>query len=346
MRVRIGISLALATGVLAAGLVACGGDDEATSESAAPATGEATDVVFNVGGSLNGKHAALFLAQQKGFFAKHGVNVSFVPGEGSGLALQQVVGGRVQFAATTLSDVALSTEQGGGAKAIMAMFEKNPTALASLAGKLTLATPQALKGKRLGIPPGSAIQVMYPVLLAENGMTKDDVEEVNINFNVFVQSLLQGRVDAIPAFTNESFCVSSKAAGGADKLSLLKFPDWNVNLYDQVYVASDKLIAEQPAVVEGFVRGAQEGYAYMAAHPDEAVAATVAAAPEVEEDVAKCQVDATIDAGESTYFDEHGYGALDTAKVERDMATLADAHPDLDTAPAVDAIYDPQFVEK
>ncbi|GAA1509285.1 ABC transporter substrate-binding protein [Nocardioides humi] len=324
-----GVALVAAAVLVTTGCAAA----EKANEQKAAASGKATVLKIYVGPS--GTTSAIYLAEQKGWFADAGLQVEFTQSkQGAGVALASVEAGQSQIAAGTFADVVLARAQDAKVKAFMLRYGESPVAVASLTKNTTLDSPADLTSLVGGIPENTTISTLLPVLLKANGIDPADAETVSMDYTLFVQSLLRGQVDYISAAVNDSWCVSSEAAGGPDELSVLRFSENGVNLYDSVWITSEDFLADQPDQARAFTDVLTRAEEYVQEHPDEATQAIVKAAPELEEKAVRCQVDGTNELNRTEYFAEHGFGAFDPAKAADDIATIVDAYS-LDVTPDI-----------
>jgi NitT/TauT family transport system substrate-binding protein len=92
--------------------------------------------------------------------------------------------------------------------------------------------------------------------------------------------LVMGRVDAVPGYIDAEVPLLEEKTGGPGSLSILQAADHGLSVYGSGVFASDKMIASNPQLVQRFVNAYMEAFAYVIAHPDEAVAMIVKANPE------------------------------------------------------------------
>jgi NitT/TauT family transport system substrate-binding protein len=331
-------TVAAAALLLTAGCAAA----EQAQEQDQAGSGETTTIKVYVGPS--GTTSAIYLAEQKGWFADAGLDVEFTQSkQGAGVALASVESGQSQVAAGTFADVVLARAQDAHVKAFMLRYGESPVAVASLTKNTTLTSPADLTKLTGGIPENTTIATLLPVLLKANGIDPAQAKTISMDYTLFVQSLLRGQVDYISAAVNDSWCVSSEAAGGPDELSVLRFSENGVNLYDSVWITSDDFLADQPEQAAAFAEVLTKADAYVQEHPDEATDAILAAAPELEEKAVRCQVDGTNELNQTDWFAEHGDGSFDPAKAQSDIDTIVDAYS-LDAAPAAEDVFTNDFL--
>ena len=139
--------------------------------------------------------------------------------------------------------------------------------------------PRDLVGKTVGYPGIPSQEAFLATMLEDDGATMDDVDLVNIDFNL-VPGLISGQVDAsLGAFwTHEPILAEQEGY----PTNFLKVDDWGVPpYYELVIAASEDTITERSQLVERFLRATRRGYEDAIADPAAAIAALRAASPDL-----------------------------------------------------------------
>ena len=143
-----------------------------------------------------------------------------------------------------------------------------------------IAEPRDLKGKKIGWPGTPDNEPLLGTMLKSQGLTLDDVELVNVGFDL-VPALIGGRVDAIVGayWVHESISATNQGY----ELNIMRMEDYGVpDFYELVMMASEDTIAKDPDLVQRFVRGAQRGYEDAMKDPQAAVELLKRVRPEVD----------------------------------------------------------------
>ena len=117
-------------------------------------------------------------------------------------------------------------------------------------------------------------------MLRNQGLTIDDVEMVNVGFDL-IPALISKNVDAIVGayWVHES--ISANNLGFA--LNIMRMEETGVpDLYELVIVASEDKIANDPDIVQRFVKAVTRGYQDAIADPLDAVAVLKSVKPETD----------------------------------------------------------------
>lgn len=243
-----------------------------------------------------------YVAQEKGFFAEEGLEVTIEHSPGRGEHVQLLVAGTVQVttmdAATVLQRRA---EPGLPVVSIALIGQKGQQAFAALADS-GLSTPKDWEGHTVGYkgtPPPDLF-----ALLRASGADPNRVTLVNVGFDPRV--LTEGQVDVYPLFkSNEPFLIRKWGY----ELTLWDAADYGVPTLGLTYVSSEAFLAEHPDVLARFLRAALRGIEYAAAHPDEAVELVLQyAGPETDREHMRFMLETELRDAVSDHNDYGGYG--------------------------------------
>ena len=295
---------------------------------------------------VRGNHAMFFVAKEKGFFAKNGIDLTEIrKGTGSPDAMRLVGNGNADFGFGDLPTLAVARSQGVPVVAVTAVNQHSPLAMVSLKKTVELKTPADLKGLTVGIHPAGSTYIFFKAFLAANGLTEKDLT-VNSVSPPYESYLLLGRVQTVAGYVDAEVPELEAKAGGQGSLSILLGADYGWTVYGSGLFASEKMIAEKPDLVARFVKSYAEAFDYVVAHPDEAAEITAKAAPGYAEkkDVLLAQIKADI---ASTFASDetkaHGLGWMTKTQWEQTLKILSDQGV-LKSVPAVDSVFTDKFL--
>ena len=96
---------------------------------------------------VRGNHAMFFVAKEKGYFEKQGIDVTAIQkGTGSPNAMRLVGNGNAEFGFGDLPTLAVARSQDVPVVALVAVNQHSPLGMLALASKHKLTKPQDLKG--------------------------------------------------------------------------------------------------------------------------------------------------------------------------------------------------------
>ena len=225
----------------------------------------------------NSNHVGIFEALDRGYFAEEGLEVTAYTPSDPSTVLQTVAAGRDDFGISYQPDLLLARNAGVPVVSVMGIVQHPLNSIMTL-GESGLDSPGDLKGKRIGHPNIPSNQGMLATMLAEEGLTMDDVELVDVGFNL-VPSLLGDTVDAIIGayWTHESILIELEGK----EVNIMRMEEWGVpDFYELVVAASETTIAERPEIIEGFVRALRRGFEAAVSNPQASIDTLLKAHPD------------------------------------------------------------------
>lgn len=214
---------------------------------------------------VNPDHAAIIVAQQKGYFAAQNLEVEIIEPADPSMPPKLVAADKVDLAINYQPQLQLQVAE---RLPIVRIGTLVATPLNSLVvldnGKINQIAD--LKGKKIGYSVSGFEDALLKTMLGSANLTKQDVELVNVNWSLS-PSLLSGQVDAvIGAFRNFEL----------NQLALEKhqgkafFPEEHgVPAYDELIVVAKKGKAEQTKYA-AFLTALEQATIYILNHPNEA----------------------------------------------------------------------------
>lgn len=148
-------------------------------------------IKFRLAWIVDMAEVGVFVAKEKGHFAKEGFEVIIEPG-GFGLdPIRLVASGSNEYGIGGAGNLLLARGQGVPVVAIAAEFQNTPVGFITRKDS-GLTAFKDFKGKRIGIQTGADTDVLYRALLAMNGMTSKDVKEIPLQYDMspFVSNLI------------------------------------------------------------------------------------------------------------------------------------------------------------
>jgi NitT/TauT family transport system substrate-binding protein len=143
-----------------------------------------------------GTHAAMHLAQVKGWFKDAGLDVDIQDGSGSANTIQLVAAGQVDVGQVQLGVMAVAKEQGADLTSIADWFRKSD--LAVLVDKDSgIKTGADLKGKSIVNFNGSPWSPYIPSYLKAIGLSEDDVNIVAVAPAALMSTYTAKQADAV-----------------------------------------------------------------------------------------------------------------------------------------------------
>ena len=266
---RTGATHAAVAAALTVGLVAAGcssNDSGSASPASSAAAGQSTlkVTIATSKGSLPG--LPMIVAQEEGFFAKHGLDAELITSLRGGAAIMSALSsGSAQIVAQTVSAAAQAKQKGatdpviaslsGGVPYVLVVGKKFASVPNATAGENGWqATIKALKGATISAAgPGTAFDVILKALFKQAGLSESDFANINIQHGGSeVAALKSGQVDASLVDIGNALSLVSDA-GGRTVMDLAKQgPSWVTNQAWSGFLSSDKVLKAHPDLTEKF----------------------------------------------------------------------------------------------
>ncbi|MDX3925829.1 MAG: ABC transporter substrate-binding protein [Shinella sp.] len=209
------------------------------------------------------------LGSRKGFYAEEGLVIEIVTPPTVADTMKFLGTGQAQVAFTTVMDVIFAKEQQAPVIAIGRYGRSNNWGILSPEGKpLTISE---LKGKTIGIYNDAWTLAQLSMMLADGGMTIDDVKTAAASDDT-VPLLLQNRVDAITGITNaEGTGIQTTGEQKAEFLPAIAHGVPNTPIF--MLAANEAWLKDNPEKAKAFLRATRKSIEYAAANPEEGIAA-------------------------------------------------------------------------
>jgi NitT/TauT family transport system substrate-binding protein len=277
----------------------------AVATASASATAELREVTLLLGFRPDVQFAPFYVAQQEGFYADAGLEVTIEHKQAPDVQ-RLVADGQAEFGVADATDVMIARTSGIPIKYVSTLFQSFPVALIGDAADVP-ADPAGLAGLTIGTPGrfGSSWHALL-ALLDAGGLTPDDVTIREYpQFNQ-VEGLVNGDVQLITGFRNNE---PLRLEAQGMEVGLLTV-DQVAPLPGPGVIVGDDLLASDPQLVRAFADATAAAQAAVIADPDLGFAAAQEAVPTIAEDpeVARAVLEATVELWQG---DEFADGAVD-----------------------------------
>tara|TARA_B100000315_G_scaffold123899_1_gene113895 strand:+ start:2642 stop:3631 length:990 start_codon:yes stop_codon:yes gene_type:complete len=174
----------------------------AAAFTVAGASSHAADI--KVGAASNVGGMIVFVAQGKGFFAKHGLNAKVVVRNTGSALTKSLRAGEIDFAPAAFTNLPVALEKGIKLRGVVGYLGGHFNAPASDTNVGIIARPgtgissvKDLKGKKVGVAFGTTGDLYLQEVLKKNGLSKNDLKRINVRPPSHVSTLDSGGVDAM-----------------------------------------------------------------------------------------------------------------------------------------------------
>ncbi|AVD57292.1 MULTISPECIES: ABC transporter substrate-binding protein [Heyndrickxia] len=245
----------------AALLSGCG---SSTKSSVEKSTGSSSKQTVKIGISSWIGFAPMYLAEEKGFFKKHGVNVKLQTIQSASDRRTAMAANRIQGFMTTVDTHVMTAAANIPVQQVLALDTSSGGD--GIVAKKEIKSIKDLKGKKVALDTsGGASYFWFMYMLDQNGMKLSDVNVVNMSAGDAGAAFVGKKVDA--AVTWQPWLTkATKTSFGHVLLSSDKTPGLIV---DSLGLRTD-FIKKNPKLVQGIVDAWFEALDYAKKNPEEA----------------------------------------------------------------------------
>jgi NitT/TauT family transport system substrate-binding protein len=298
-------------------------------------TQAAEDITIRLTFTPFAAHAAFYVAEAKGYYDEAGLNASILPGRGSTFAATAVGSGQDTFGIADAAAVVQARAKDVPVVAIASLAQDNGVALIATE-KSGINSPAEMKGRNIGLFPGSTTVIFLESVLNQNGLTMDDIKPVTVRSGTDLPLILDGSMDAEVSIYSQ--VLAWQIQHPELKLKFWQMKDLGLATPGYTLISSASYVQSKPEVVKAFVQATLKGQQYALDHPEEAIDILVKSVPELRADEEMIKWKEVANITLSDYTTANGIGAIDTAKWEQlnEMLTKYKAiEKPIDLAPAL-----------
>jgi NitT/TauT family transport system substrate-binding protein len=209
----------------------------------------------------------IFVAKDKGFYEKEGLDLEIKPG-GFGLdPLKLIAAGSDSFGVGGAVNLLLAREKGLPLVAIAAEFQHTPVGFIVRKDSGIKNFPD-FRGRKVGVQTGADTDTLYRAMLAKFAMSAKDVREVPIQFDP--TPFVAHQIDVLPGYvSNQPITLRNQGIDTA----VITAASQGLNVYGNVYFVSEKTLQERPDLVRRFIRATKAGWEYAIGNREAAISA-------------------------------------------------------------------------
>lgn len=305
-----------------------------------------TPIRFVLDWKYQGIHAFAFWAQQKGYFADEGLDVTIDQGSGSAATVTKIAAGAYDAGFGDINAIIqlASTKPGEQPVMVYMMYSRPPFALITKAGS-PIKTFKDVAGRTLGTPAGAAAGQLFVPLATTNGVDPTGVKVLNMAPNLQEQMLLTGQVDVSAVFSVTSYVNLIGLKIDPDKdINWMFYSDLGLDLYSNGIMVSAKLIKDNPKAVAGLVRAINRAVVEIGGQYDAAIAVMLATEPLLNPELEKQRLAYTYKTHIVTpETDEIGLGDVKDDRMSKAIDLIAATY-NLPSKPTLKDVFDRSFL--
>jgi NitT/TauT family transport system substrate-binding protein/putative hydroxymethylpyrimidine transport system substrate-binding protein len=264
--------------VIVGALLGLGCGDDGRDGAANPST-----AIIGLDFTPNAVHAPIYAAVRNGYDRKHGVRLRIRPPGSSPDSLKLLTSGRADLAVLDIHDLGLARERGADVVGVAALVQRP---LAAIIAQADIRRPRDLEGRRVGVSGLPSDPAVLRAVVEGDGGDYDKVRQVTIGFAA-VPSLIEKRIDAVPAFWNaEGVTLRQRGVRTRE----FRVDDFGAPRYPEVVlVTTRETLDQRRAMIQGAVEALKDGTESVLSDPEPAVA-DIARAGGADEELVQAQL--------------------------------------------------------
>ncbi|KML33101.1 ABC transporter substrate-binding protein [Rossellomorea marisflavi] len=229
----------------------------------------------------NTNHTGLYVAKEKGYFEKQGLDVDIImPGEAG--ADQLVASGKADFGVGYQEGVTQARVQDVPIVSIAAIIQHNTSGFAVPKDK-GITKPEYFEGKTYGGWGSPVEEAVMSSIMKQEGADVKKVNFVNMGDTDFFTAVKRD-IDFAWIFYGWTGIEAELRGEELDMMYVKDYSD-KLDYYTPVLTTRESRIEDDPDTVKAFLKAATEGYEYSIEHPDEAGKILLKEAPDLDEEL-------------------------------------------------------------
>jgi len=202
-----------------------------------------------------GSHVPILLGIVDGIYKKHGLEVTALPGRGSGNTIQVVAAGTDQFGWADGGTLVKFAAQGLKAKQIVGMLQTTPSIILALP-ESGIKTPKDLMNRTGGFGNGSAPEQVFGAFVKTTGIDASTIKRVAVDIPTRDNLFITKQIDFSFGYTVTQLPIMEERCNC--KINIIKYSDLNISYIANGVMVGDEYAAKNPDVVKRFALATQE----------------------------------------------------------------------------------------
>jgi len=209
--------------------------------------------------------AGFYVAQQNGYYAEEGLEVTLLPRAGPDVDVSAaVLDGTADFGVSYGAGLVMDRSRGRPVTAIATTYRIYPLVFMTMPDS-DITRPQDFPGHTIRTLSVGSSDVVFQALMHRLGLDPDSVRQIEVGYDL--SPFFAGELDIWPGYLiNEVLTAREQGY----EVNLILPEDYGIHLYGDVLFATDRLIEENPDLVLRFLRATLRGWQWAVENPEEA----------------------------------------------------------------------------
>jgi NitT/TauT family transport system substrate-binding protein len=250
---------------------------------------ELTPATIRMDFIIGGKHAPWFVALDKGFYAKRGLNVTIQSSTGSADTVRTIGAGGADFGFADISTTIVARSRGTPIQTV-AQFGYVPATI-MWREDTNIKQLKDLEGKTYAISPGQAQWYLMPAYCRINKIDYKAIRIQETAAPLQPAALATKKADFIVMYRASNDEIAELAASKVGiKLKRIFMKDTGLDIYGTGLVVKEDDVKKRPEFVRAYVEATLEGLRYARDHQEEALKILLKHKPELDQYLATVQL--------------------------------------------------------
>ena len=248
-----------------------------------------TPVTIRLDFIVGGNHAPWFVAWERGFYAKRGLNVTIQPGAGSADTIRTIAAGGADVGFANISTAIVGRSRGAPVVSVAQLGYIAVTVL--WRDETDIKSLKDLERKSWAISPGQAQWFLLPALARINNLEFKSIKIEETAPPLQPAALLAKKADFITMFRASNDEVAEMAAAKQGiRLKRIHMRDAGLDIYGSALIVKQEDIKRRPEMIRAYVEGTMEGLRYTRDHQEEALKILLKLKPELDRELTRLQI--------------------------------------------------------
>jgi len=238
---------------------------------------------------IGGKHAPWFVALEKGFYAKRGLNATILAGKGSADTVRAIASGGADFGFADIATAIVARSRGTSVQAVGQLGYIATTIVWRDEG--VIKGIKDLEGKSWAISPGQAQWFLMPAYCRINKINFKAIKIQETAAPIQPAALVTKKADFIVMFRASNDEVAELAASKVGvKLERVFMKDTGLDIYGSGLIVNEEDVKKRPQLVRAYVEGTMEGLRYSRDHQEDSLKILLKQKPELNPSLTSLQL--------------------------------------------------------
>ena len=304
-----------------------------------------TNVRFSLDWAFQGPQGPFLLALERGHFRREGLNVTMERGFGSGDVPVKILGGAFDVGIADINPTIRLRVENPQADIFSPFIIYDSTALAVITlRRENIAHPRELAGKTIAAPDADAGRQLFPALARAVGLDPASVRWMSVAPPLREPMLAQGRANAITGFITSGIFSLRGLGIPENDIVTFRYNEFGADFYATSLLTTRRWAEANPQAVTGLIRAIVRAQYESLADPAAAIEVLRRREPLTDVPLETARLRMALEVLTFTpHVREHGFGRVDTARLQRGIDMVRDAF-NIARPLAWNEVYDPRYL--